>query len=189
MLQIIMQYNQNGDPNLVTLLQNSICGYNGFDIMVCCPSPKLDMTTPLLFFTDSPAPSTAVTFAPIINAANQPPSSPNPGWGDPQTFAPINFSQLPPSQTPTTLPGAIFPGSSSSSGITLPTFERDQCGMSNATHSRVVGGIPAQANAWPWMALVGYKTSLDSNPRFLCGGTLITQKHVITAAHCVKESL
>lgn len=46
---------------------------------------------------------------------------------------------------------------------------------SNATHSRVVGGLPAQTNAWPWIALVGYRNAFESTPKFMCGGTLITQ--------------
>lgn len=206
MLQMIQQYNQNGDADIVTYLQNSICGYDGFDMMVCCPSPRFQTTTvaPLYFFTFGPSALPGSTFAPIINAPSQTTPSSNP-WNNPQTFAPINFTPGPPSpinpappppppsnanpQTP--LPAAVFPTSAPATTIPsiLPTFERDRCGMSNATHSRVVGGLPAQVNAWPWIALIGYRNPLDSNPRFLCGGTLISQKHVLTAAHCVKESL
>lgn len=41
-------------------------------------------------------------------------------------------------------------------------------------------------NAYPWHAALGYKSTVI---RYLCGGTLITQKHVITAGHCVIDSL
>lgn len=74
-----------------------------------------------------------------------------------------------------------------SSGVTLPTNDFDRCGMSNATHSRVVGGMNAQIGAYPWIAALGYQIS--GTIRFLCGGTLITQLHVLTAGHCVKDSL
>ncbi|XP_063832514.1 uncharacterized protein LOC135081672 isoform X2 [Ostrinia nubilalis] len=57
------------------------------------------------------------------------------------------------------------------------------CGSSNATFSRVVGGIPAKLGDFPWMALLGYKRGV--NTRWLCGGSLISSKHVLTAAHCI----
>lgn len=184
-----MEYNQNGDSKLVTYLQNSICGYDGFDMMVCCPSQRFLTTTvaPLYFFTFASSSITGSTFAPVI-------ANPNGGSGNnnPQIFAPINFTPGPPinftpgqSNTPPnavqTYPAAVFPTAlpptnppTTISSI-LPTFERDRCGMSNATHSRVVGGLPAQTNAWPWIALIGYRNAFDSTPKFMCGGTLITQ--------------
>lgn len=36
------------------------------------------------------------------------------------------------------------------------------------------------------MAAIGFKIP---NLRFLCGGTLITQKHVVSAAHCMIDGL
>lgn len=209
-LQIVYQYNQNGDASLVTYLQNSICGYDGFDMNVCCPSPRFLTTTiaPLYFFTFAPSQggSGAATFAPIGGVT----TTPNPN-NNPQTFAPINFTPAPPinfspntvtpsATNPSNLPPAVFPTSVTSSGgigtgsgtgiaTSLPTYDANQCGVSNATHSRVVGGLPSQVNAWPWIALLGYRSGLDSVPRFLCGGSLITQRHVVTAAHCIKDSL
>lgn len=46
------------------------------------------------------------------------------------------------------------------------------CGISNATHNRVVGGAPAKLGAWPWMALLGYNSGLDDID-FKCGGSLV----------------
>lgn len=60
------------------------------------------------------------------------------------------------------------------------------CGFSNITHHRVVGGVPAEPGAWPWIAALGYQNKADpSQPKWLCGGSLISSRHILTAAHCV----
>lgn len=62
------------------------------------------------------------------------------------------------------------------------------CGFTNFTVTRVVGGEPAPKGAFPWMALIGYKDDLGETA-FKCGGSLITRRHVLTAAHCIKSTL
>ena len=47
---------------------------------------------------------------------------------------------------------------------------------------RVIGGEDANRGSWPWQILLIY----GGTPR--CGGTLISQTWVITAAHCVRGS-
>ncbi|XP_040159485.1 venom protease-like [Anopheles arabiensis] len=69
----------------------------------------------------------------------------------------------------------------------LPT-PADGCGVSDVEHNRVVGGVPAALNGWPWMALVGYEEAFG-DVDFRCGGSLITDRHVLTAAHCILSSL
>ncbi|KAF5286324.1 hypothetical protein FQA39_LY04222 [Lamprigera yunnana] len=44
---------------------------------------------------------------------------------------------------------------------------------------RVVGGIPSQPKAWPWIV------SVYRNGVFHCGGALINEFWIVTAAHCV----
>jgi len=44
---------------------------------------------------------------------------------------------------------------------------------------RIRGGKPAELNEWPWIAGIFKKNSQ------FCGGSLIDQTHILTAAHCV----
>ncbi|XP_055585488.1 transmembrane protease serine 9-like [Uranotaenia lowii] len=53
-----------------------------------------------------------------------------------------------------------------------------KCGRTNQV-KRIVGGMETRVNQYPWMAILKYGGS------FYCGGTLITDRHVMTAAHCV----
>ena len=47
---------------------------------------------------------------------------------------------------------------------------------------QVVGGVTSEAGAWPWAAVLG---RLDGNKLIpVCGGTLISRQHILTAAHC-----
>ena len=45
--------------------------------------------------------------------------------------------------------------------------------------SRIINGVTATANSWPWMVYVSI------NSKTACGGFLIDYQHVVTAAHCV----
>uniref|UniRef100_A0AAR5QD55 Peptidase S1 domain-containing protein n=1 Tax=Dendroctonus ponderosae TaxID=77166 RepID=A0AAR5QD55_DENPD len=62
---------------------------------------------------------------------------------------------------------------------------RDQCGVRPLVRAgRIVGGRGAVFGEFPWQALVRESTWLGLFTKNKCGGVLISDKYVITAAHC-----
>ncbi|XP_015174244.1 PREDICTED: venom protease-like [Polistes dominula] len=60
------------------------------------------------------------------------------------------------------------------------------CGKSSKDNDRIVNGVPSTLGAWPWITALGYRSKRNPNkPVYLCGGTLISSRHIVTAAHCV----
>merc|ERR1712227_194982 len=61
--------------------------------------------------------------------------------------------------------------------------EQCTCGIPNRSN-RIVGGQETEVNEYPWQ--VGLVSSSGTRP--WCGGTLISDRHVMTAAHCTAGS-
>lgn len=76
-----------------------------------------------------------------------------------------------------------------SEGYPLPTNllpNRTICGEGTG-EDRLLGGNLTEIWDFPWMALLRYKKTNDgSDAGFKCGGTLINNRYILTAAHCVK---
>ncbi|XP_057586018.1 transmembrane protease serine 11B-like protein [Hippopotamus amphibius kiboko] len=52
----------------------------------------------------------------------------------------------------------------------------------SATYDRIKGGSTAQEGEWPWQA------SLKKNGQHYCGASLISERYLVTAAHCFKNT-
>nr|XP_012139967.1 PREDICTED: venom serine protease Bi-VSP-like [Megachile rotundata] len=71
-----------------------------------------------------------------------------------------------------------------------PLLRPPHCGLSGGSHDKVVGGVRARLGAWPWIAALGYRNASDpSQLQWKCGGSLISARHVLTAAHCCNNYL
>ncbi|XP_065204623.1 proclotting enzyme-like [Planococcus citri] len=60
------------------------------------------------------------------------------------------------------------------------------CGKSSRKGLNISGGKNATLGDWPWMVTLVYRTVRDPTPMYRCGGTLISDRWVLTAGHCVQ---
>lgn len=51
---------------------------------------------------------------------------------------------------------------------------------------QIIGGDLAADGAWPWQTAISWTSKADGLSYF-CGGTLLTRRYVLTAAHCAAD--
>merc|ERR1712004_163298 len=95
----------------------------------------------------------------------QPPTTPRPTTQRPTT-------QRPTTQRPTTQ--------------TTAAPQQDNCGTNS--NNRIVGGTEARQGDWPWAVVLGTKNAFSNRFSVQCGGTLLDQTTVLTAAHCFDQA-
>nr|AQM58327.1 venom serine protease 18 [Pristhesancus plagipennis] len=61
-----------------------------------------------------------------------------------------------------------------------------KCGWANKNLARIINGEETRVNEFPWMVHLSVRFETDQGSwDSSCGGSLITQRHILTAAHCV----
>ncbi|XP_010157092.1 PREDICTED: coagulation factor XI-like, partial [Eurypyga helias] len=82
-------------------------------------------------------------------------------------------------------PVKIVPGPGRISGYSLRLCKKKAstvCMQHSARTIRIVGGTDSSPGEWPWQVSLHVKLSRQ---RHLCGGSIISNRWVLTAAHCV----
>ncbi|XP_048365632.1 plasma kallikrein [Sphaerodactylus townsendi] len=64
--------------------------------------------------------------------------------------------------------------------------ERPVCVQKPLLHSRVVGGTNSTLGEWPWQVSLHVKISIQKHH---CGGSIISDRWILTAAHCTEDLL
>ncbi|XP_073434927.1 plasma kallikrein-like [Dendrobates tinctorius] len=83
------------------------------------------------------------------------------------------------------LPTAIENGKGGNSGFSLRLCKNrivGGCGKPVDKASRIVGGSNSSHGEWPWQVSMHLKLS---SSRHVCGGSIISNQWIVTAAHCV----
>ncbi|KAL1781648.1 transmembrane protease serine 4 isoform X1 [Sigmodon hispidus] len=66
--------------------------------------------------------------------------------------------------------------------LSLVSLSCLECGKSSKT-PRVVGGIEASVDSWPWQVSIQYEK------QHICGGSILDLHWILTAAHCFRKHL
>ncbi|XP_050433643.1 venom protease-like isoform X2 [Adelges cooleyi] len=205
--------NQRKNASIVTFLRNSMCGYEGRDPKVCCPlesevsngnnGGNNENNNNWNNEQNSNAGSTNSGFGQNNNGGlnhnnnnnNNNNGGTNSGFGQGNNGGSnhnnnnnnggsnLNNNNGRPTTTSRPTSSSSYETVTSSK---LPS--QSTCGRSNATQNRIVGGAPADLDDWPWMVALGYQDLNNrqntKTPQWLCGGALISDRYVVTAAHC-----
>ncbi|XP_050356536.1 phenoloxidase-activating enzyme-like isoform X3 [Nymphalis io] len=69
--------------------------------------------------------------------------------------------------------------------VAPPDPRTECCGLDSSSGNRIFGGNETAIDQYPWLTMLEYRGTKDNKIKLFCGGSLISSKYVLTAAHCV----
>ncbi|KAI8437325.1 hypothetical protein MSG28_011680, partial [Choristoneura fumiferana] len=180
--------------NLISL-RESLCFKDLFVPGVCCPKNAIVSSTPAI---EKPVLTTTSKPTYLVPVTTPKPQSKPTTTKKPTAILVLTTKRPRPVTTikpATVLPPVTTPRVPSTTYATVPPpvisnfsniVDISECGQREDEGGRIVGGTESKPGAWPWMVAI----YLHGNKRreFWCGGTLVGTKHVLTAAHCTRDS-
>ncbi|XP_066567486.1 transmembrane protease serine 3 isoform X2 [Amia ocellicauda] len=89
------------------------------------------------------------------------------------------FSAVTPSNSTASGISDLLTDSSSCASGSVVALSCSDCGQALGSQDRIVGGTDTTIEHWPW------QVSLKIDGQHTCGGSLVTPRWLVTAAHCV----
>ncbi|XP_049312836.1 venom protease [Bactrocera dorsalis] len=190
-------------PDFQTYVSGAMCGYDGINFMICCVANRNIQPPGGIPNLPTPQQNNPYAAAFKFSSLNSLPNVPTSTLAMPTTAtSPIIPSYLPPINMPeSTKPPANPPNlppytpSANSSAAIVPTRlapkrSGAQCGVSTAYTNKVVGGTEARRGAYPWIVALGYRDENRVNSlQYLCAGSLISNRYILTSGHCINSLL
>ncbi|KAL7644138.1 UNVERIFIED_CONTAM: hypothetical protein RMT77_004962 [Armadillidium vulgare] len=62
----------------------------------------------------------------------------------------------------------------------------ENCGRPRV-RNKIFGGTPTPIGAYPWVVALGYRVPNKASYMYDCSGSIINEKYILTAAHCVHQ--